>query len=714
MKSQYLISAATASLLILTSTPAALAQNNQQKPLTRSWEAVPSVIRSNGRDSFQLKVAVSAPVNAVYIEEGSVSPYLVAPASLELRDDGVDGDEFAGDGIYTSGKFHYNTAYLLPQHYMHSADSPAGLYSTSIGMVTFEEVDGRVSDFLLNPEVGLLHRDIPAVSTQVHNEKVAASAHLINVASDERATQNYLRLYPGSGLTGLTQEIYRVLPDAFDFLVFFSNDKIESVPHQTSTANYHAGMHSSIQVNYSGTGNKQFDYSHLYGSRGRLLGVNALDTFSRGINSDNAVHELLHQWSAALNKSFGLDDHRGHYNPRSNIGSVLGAVYPWIDNNDGSYTIDCERAKKGLTDAAPLDKYLMGLIDGREVPTLRAYKNSKPHPDDLCRRGEQDIHAEDIAVEVSIEDIQSQHGVRTPGPADAQRDFNIGFVVESHGRFLNATEMTYYSLMAAHFTREIPARHAAPAVSTRNWVSISRYFGEGSRWSSAIAGREQVAVASPTPAPRATAAPARNATSNPTQGSTVSLRGSLAVSELARRAVTKNPVAASTATSKVTVAKASAQQDSTKQVSTLQKMAAQAVVVATKSLYVEAENFASMSGVSIKNGSEIGQHSGAVVGAIDPDDWLKYSVNIETAGTYTIEYRVASSSNEGFFALDSAPAQANSSEKILDNVKVPATGGAMKWQTISRTVTLEKGRQYLGIYVYGGDFNLDWIRLSKI
>jgi hypothetical protein len=108
----------------------------------------------------------------------------------------------------------------------------------------------------------------------------------------ERATQNYLRLLP-SVLNGVAVGIYSVFPDAFDMLVFFSADHIERLPG-TLTPNFNAGMHQTTQVNYSGTGQRLRNDNVFWGSAGRLLGINIIDSYERGIAGYNVTHEILH------------------------------------------------------------------------------------------------------------------------------------------------------------------------------------------------------------------------------------------------------------------------------------------------------------------------------------------------------------------------------------------------------------------------------------
>src|SRR6185503_19850108 len=105
---------------------------------------------------------------------------------------------------------------------------------------------------------------------------------------------------------------------------------------------------------------------------------------------------------------------------------------------------DCSEGRSGAHRIAPLDLYMMGLLDGSAVPPVPVFSGAFTPCGNVVQN---------IVGAVTIADIQEMHGVRTPGPAEAQRDFSLGFVAESHARLLDATETTFYDIRAAHYTR---------------------------------------------------------------------------------------------------------------------------------------------------------------------------------------------------------------------------------------------------------------------
>ena len=121
---------------------------------------------------------------------------------------------------------------------------------------------------------------------------------------------------------------------------------------------------------------------------------------------------------------------------------------------------------------------------------------------------------------------------------------------------------------------------------------------------------------------------------------------------------------------------------------------------------IEAESYTAMSGVQTESTADAG--GGQNVGWIDAGDWMVYPVNIPAAGTYTVQYRVASPNGGGRIRLDK-----DAGATILGEIDVPATGGWQTWTTISHTLRLEAGQQNLGINAVAGGFNLNWFTISS-
>ena len=75
------------------------------------------------------------------------------------------------------------------------------------------------------------------------------------------------------------------------------------------------------------------------------------------------------------------------------------------------------------------------------------------------------------------------------------------------------------------------------------------------------------------------------------------------------------------------------------------------------------------------------------VGWIAPGEWLQYSVNVTSAGSYTFAGRVAASGQGGSFHVEMNGAN------VTGSITIPDTGGWQSWQTVTRTVSLSAGAQ---------------------
>ncbi len=457
--------------------PAASGQAIPLPPGTRGWECIPGVIRATGRDSFRLEVDTNGPVQSVVL---TLWPGLLGPASglVPLHDDGIAPDTAAGDFVFTAGPFRYDVTRSFRSEYSADPASAAGVDMLDLGTVEITELDGGKTGFLVEPAVGALAAHVPLRPAAQLTSTVAFSKHLINVAASTHETQKFLRSL-GGDLRNLTLPVYRQLPDSIHFLMLFSTYKIELLP-RTAPANFVAGNHSTARIDYTGTGRAPVDNSGFYGSNHVLLSINAMDAYGRGVYAANALHELEHQWGLETGASPGLTDDTSHYNPRSSVGSLLGGQR-WDRDGGGQWIMNCDEGRLyGGHRASPLDLYLMGLLDASSVPGMYVYSSSSPPPFFRCGQ-----IIDDIVETVTIGQIQTVYGVRSPGPPDALRHFTLGFIAESNGRLLNLTEMTFYDIFAEHFTSAVPKADPDPYVGF-NWPSISRFFGSDVTWSSAV------------------------------------------------------------------------------------------------------------------------------------------------------------------------------------------------------------------------------------
>ncbi|HSC89267.1 MAG TPA: carbohydrate-binding protein, partial [Polyangiaceae bacterium] len=117
---------------------------------------------------------------------------------------------------------------------------------------------------------------------------------------------------------------------------------------------------------------------------------------------------------------------------------------------------------------------------------------------------------------------------------------------------------------------------------------------------------------------------------------------------------------------------------------------------------IEAEIFAEHDGVRMEPTTDEG--GGFNASNISPGDTMSYQLDVPTAGTYQVEFRVAALNAGGGFTLHTETGDLP--------VVVPDTNGWQTWSTVGATVTLGAGQQTFEIESTGGEYNLNWWRLT--
>jgi uncharacterized protein involved in high-affinity Fe2+ transport len=106
-------------------------------------------------------------------------------------------------------------------------------------------------------------------------------------------------------------------------------------------------------------------------------------------------------------------------------------------------------------------------------------------------------------------------------------------------------------------------------------------------------------------------------------------------------------------------------------------------------------------GVDLQTTTDAG--GGYNVGWTAPGQWFRYTVNVASAGTYTLRVRVAAPS-----AVTGAMHLADTSgTNLTGNLNIPATGGWQTWTTITASLTLPAGQQVLTIVQDNGGWNIN-------
>jgi beta-glucanase (GH16 family) len=111
--------------------------------------------------------------------------------------------------------------------------------------------------------------------------------------------------------------------------------------------------------------------------------------------------------------------------------------------------------------------------------------------------------------------------------------------------------------------------------------------------------------------------------------------------------------------------------------------------------------------VDIETTSDLG--GGYNVGWTSSNEWLEYTVNVQSEGYYKLNIRAASASGAGSLRL-------HSDCEVLGNIYIPNTGGWQNWQTFTlNNIFLKQGEQVLKVqFLNGGEINLNYIQFEPM
>jgi len=114
--------------------------------------------------------------------------------------------------------------------------------------------------------------------------------------------------------------------------------------------------------------------------------------------------------------------------------------------------------------------------------------------------------------------------------------------------------------------------------------------------------------------------------------------------------------------------------------------------------------------VDLENTADAG--GGDDLGWTSAGQWFKYTVNVATAGTYTVSLRVASATAVGTNA-GSLHLQTPSGTNLSGAINIPGTGGWQTWTTITANVTLPAGQQVIELLQDTGGYNLNYMTFAS-
>lgn len=109
--------------------------------------------------------------------------------------------------------------------------------------------------------------------------------------------------------------------------------------------------------------------------------------------------------------------------------------------------------------------------------------------------------------------------------------------------------------------------------------------------------------------------------------------------------------------------------------------------------------------VDIENCSDTG--GGFDIGYIAAGEWLEYSINVISAGSYSLKFRAAGASGGTIRAWFDAVNKTGT-------MTISNTGGWQTWTDVTKSaIPLSAGQQIMKIEMLSGGYNLNWIELTR-
>jgi len=341
---------------------------------------------------------------------------------FEFNDDGLNNDEKADDGIYTSENIGVGDSVVL-----YRQNKIGSVYLSQFQLIE----NGKHSHYQFNEslasEIAVTDKSVDYGKPVKLAEDIYANDYIVNVVRPDTVPEGY-------GFEAELQHDMKVVlehfPDEFDFMFEFKQTKYSK-----------NNIHHDIYQNVQNIGSELVDERNLYGPTQRLKGG---QLFSGKTPSMPLQHELLHQWGNDMHELFG--NPQGH-NGYTSIWGVHGGFDmekvevindTLIRINEGAYSTN------GTADLfavyADLELYNMGLIDFSEL--REEYYSLKDVVDNWD--GTLKISGIDTIKKQEIIDF---YGERIPSFEDSQKDFTSVFVVSSQEPISDAM-FAFYTYVA--------------------------------------------------------------------------------------------------------------------------------------------------------------------------------------------------------------------------------------------------------------------------
>lgn len=387
---------------------------------------------------------------------------------IRARDNGVEADKVAGDGIFTAI---IDNVPSTPLRYYTQING--GSDSFGINIET-EDASGNSLSLFGYPSgyrIGVVSNGALVVPIQV-SDNVFVTSHAINVVIPD-----FDKGAIGSGtfVRDVAEAVLAVYPDVFDSLAIFDAGRNRN----RTTAGAFA---SSLRYTASGIGIEAPDNppEKVFGISERLT------SFTYHFTGDHVagayLHEKGHEWCCHYNQA-PLDpaDLTLHWYHSDIIDPLTGKV-PIEKDQNGDYRWKGIVSSENRAYYSDITLYLMGLMAPVDV-SLHAFIIRGA---DVSSISDGKIIPRSDVQEFTIQDIVGQYGARQPTYVESQKDFRVAFVVVS-GKPVSTARLSIVDVAAQHYA------------SNQEAVVLSHLTTIPPSFSSATRGRATMATRLPSP-----------------------------------------------------------------------------------------------------------------------------------------------------------------------------------------------------------------------
>ena len=324
--------------------------------------------------------------------------------------------------------------------------TPRDVFSPILG-----EVRGYVgpeSKCFNNSFVNVITDEVPRARIVSLAADAQRSDYVVNIAVPTASLPSLDALTFAFDAPAMARRFYQLFPDDFDMLNFVLPGFYEN--------RYHLLAKNSDQ----GTAASIFNNTSVYGSKGRLLGVNVFPLFPYFDGADRgATHEIGHQWLAFFPRiPYAVPP---HWPPSSMANGIMGfghtsgtqgLEFPCLISKKNGVVTATRQAAGSFTD---MDLYVMGLT-GPEAVGEQYIVTDQNLADAMPGTCGATLSSGQYAV-LTVQDLIRDYGARVPA-ASSPKTLRIANILLTRDTLADADTMA----LADFFARRFQERWKAP------------------------------------------------------------------------------------------------------------------------------------------------------------------------------------------------------------------------------------------------------------